>query len=251
MAAYYNDSDPYCIGWIRNLMKAGLIPDGEVDSRSIRDVQADDVRGFAQCHWFAGIGGGGYACRLAGLPDDAPIWTGGPPCQDNSTAAAIHGKREGLRGERSGLAHTWLDLVGACRPHRVLFENVVGVAPWIAEIVGRLEGLGYRVSRRRGTAAAVGAPHPRRRVWVSAHLDGARLEAPRQAGPSAAVRGAGAAAARDPWDPDQSWGGVLDDGLSARLAGVRSRVVHGFGNAWVPQAAAEILRAMMTTENGG
>ena len=102
MAAYYNEIDPYAAQWIRNLIKAGLIPDGEVDERDIRSVEPDDVAGFDQCHWFAGIAGGAYACRLAGIPDDWRIWTGGPPCQDSSNAAAIHGGRSGLRGERSG-----------------------------------------------------------------------------------------------------------------------------------------------------
>lgn len=57
MAAYYNEFDPYAAQWLRNLIKAGLIPAGDVDERSIEDVRPDDLRGYTQCHFFTGIGG--------------------------------------------------------------------------------------------------------------------------------------------------------------------------------------------------
>jgi len=53
--AFYNEIDPFCAAWLRNLMRAGAIPEGEIDTRSIVDVRADDVRSFRQCHFFAGI----------------------------------------------------------------------------------------------------------------------------------------------------------------------------------------------------
>ena len=56
MSAYYNEIDPYAAQWLRNLMAAGHIAPGEVDERSILEVQPDDLRGFDQCHFFAGIG---------------------------------------------------------------------------------------------------------------------------------------------------------------------------------------------------
>ena len=56
MAAYYNEFDPYAAEWLRNLIKAGHIAPGDVDERSITDVAADDLRPYAQCHFFAGIG---------------------------------------------------------------------------------------------------------------------------------------------------------------------------------------------------
>lgn len=64
--AYYNDFEPSAVEWLRNLIAAGLIADGEVDARSILDVSASDLRGFRQCHFFAGVGGWSYALRLAG-----------------------------------------------------------------------------------------------------------------------------------------------------------------------------------------
>jgi DNA (cytosine-5)-methyltransferase 1 len=80
MTAYYNELDPFAAAWLRNLIAAGLIPQGEVDERSIEDVTPNDLAGFRQCHFFAGIGGWPLALRLAGWPDERPVWTGSCPC---------------------------------------------------------------------------------------------------------------------------------------------------------------------------
>lgn len=55
MTAYYNDSDPYCAALLRNLIATGHLPAGDVDERDIREVRGDDVRGYTQVHFFAGI----------------------------------------------------------------------------------------------------------------------------------------------------------------------------------------------------
>ena len=65
MPAYYNEIDPFAAAWLRELIKKGHIADGEVDTRSIEDVVPDDLRGFTQCHFFAGIGVWSYALRRA------------------------------------------------------------------------------------------------------------------------------------------------------------------------------------------
>lgn len=54
---YYNEHDPKAAAWLRELIQAGEIPPGEVDERSIVNVQPADLVRFAQCHFFAGIGG--------------------------------------------------------------------------------------------------------------------------------------------------------------------------------------------------
>ena len=83
---YYNEFDPYAAQWLRNLIAAGHLPAGEVDERSIVDVQPNDLDGYRQCHFFAGIGGWSLAARLAGWPDDRELWTGSCPCQPFSAA---------------------------------------------------------------------------------------------------------------------------------------------------------------------
>lgn len=79
MTAYYNEFDHYAAQWLRNLIKIGQIAPGDVDERSISDVQSDDLRGYDQCHFFAGIGVWSYALRRAGWPDDRPVEPGSFP----------------------------------------------------------------------------------------------------------------------------------------------------------------------------
>ena len=79
MTAYYNEWGRYPAAWLRNLIAAGHVADGIVDERSISDLRATDLAAV-QCHFFAGIGGWSYALRLAGWPDDRPVWTGSCPC---------------------------------------------------------------------------------------------------------------------------------------------------------------------------
>ena len=56
MNAYYNEIDPQKAAWLRELINRNVIAPGDVDERSIRDVQPDELRGYTQCHFFAGIG---------------------------------------------------------------------------------------------------------------------------------------------------------------------------------------------------
>lgn len=80
MAAYYNEVDSFCVEWLRNLIAEGLIAPGDVDDRSIVEVQPSDLKGYTQCNFFAGIGVWSHALRLAGWSDDEPVWTGSCPC---------------------------------------------------------------------------------------------------------------------------------------------------------------------------
>jgi DNA (cytosine-5)-methyltransferase 1 len=165
MTAYYNEIEPYCADWLRNLIVEGLIAPGVVDERSITEVLPDDLKGFTQCHFFAGIGGWSYALRLAGWPDDRPAWTGSCPCQPFSVA----GKAHGLGDER----HLWPAfhrLVSECRPPVVLGEQVASKAGryWLAGVRADLEGVGYAVGAADLCSAGVGAPHIRQRLyWVA------------------------------------------------------------------------------------
>jgi DNA (cytosine-5)-methyltransferase 1 len=99
MTAYYNEIEPYAAEWLRNLIQAGAIAAGDVDERDVRDVTPGELVGYTQCHFFAGIGGWPRALRLAGWPDDRPVWTGSCPCQSFSTA----GRGAGFADER----HLW------------------------------------------------------------------------------------------------------------------------------------------------
>lgn len=51
VSAYYNEIDPFAAEWLRELIKAGMIAQGEVDERSIEDVIPADLRGFGRHHF--------------------------------------------------------------------------------------------------------------------------------------------------------------------------------------------------------
>jgi DNA (cytosine-5)-methyltransferase 1 len=165
LAAYYNEIDPFSAQWLRELIKAGLIAPGDVDERDIRDVTPAEVRGYTQCHFFAGIGVWSYALRRAGWPDDEPVWTGSCPCQPFSSA----GKRSGTSDER----HLWpsfFHLIENGGPPVVFGEQVAskdGLA-WLDLVQTDLEGAGYSVWPFDTCAAGFGAPHIRQRLYFVA-----------------------------------------------------------------------------------
>ncbi|HED2372606.1 TPA: DNA cytosine methyltransferase [Citrobacter freundii] len=165
MAAYYNEIDQFAAQWLRNLIADGHIAPGEVDERSIEDVTPDDLRGFTQCHFFAGIGVWSHSLRLAGWPDDKPVWTGSCPCQPFSAA----GKGDGFADER----HLWphfFHLISECRPQHVFGEQVAAgnANAWFDLVQTDLEGMGYAFGIVPFTSAGIGAPHIRERAyWVA------------------------------------------------------------------------------------
>lgn len=162
MTALYNEIDPHKAEWLRRLIDAGHIAPGVVDTRPIEQLQGRDFDGDSQVHLFAGIGIWSHALRLAGWPDDRPVWTGSCPCQPFSTA----GKREGTADKR----HLWPEmfrLVNECRPPVVIGEQVPGAVRlgWLDGVFADLESVGYSCGAVDLAAASVGAPHIRQRIW--------------------------------------------------------------------------------------
>jgi DNA (cytosine-5)-methyltransferase 1 len=174
--AYYNEFDRHAAQWLRNLIAAGHIPDGDVDERSIRDVTPGDLSGYVQCHFFAGIGGWSLALALAGWSPARPVWTGSCPCQPFSAA----GKRKGVADDR----HLWPEfrrLIEARKPATVFGEQVASNAgrDWLAGVRVDVEALAYEFGAADISAAGVGAPHIRQRLFWVADANGGDASATR------------------------------------------------------------------------
>lgn len=99
----------------------------------------------------------------------ADVWIGGFPCQDLSLARM--GKREGLRGSKSGLFYEFTRLVGECKPRVILLENVAGILSShkgkdFGIVISTLAELGYAVGWRTFNSKYFGVPQSRQRVYI-------------------------------------------------------------------------------------
>jgi DNA (cytosine-5)-methyltransferase 1 len=242
--AYYNEFDPKAAAWLRELVKRNLIAPGEVDERSIAEIQPSDLNGFVQCHFFAGIGGWSYALRLAGWPDDQPVWTGSCPCQDFSLA----GKQAGFEGDRDWWP-TWKRLIEVGAPHFLFGEQVDDSPEWIDRTANDLEALDYTFGACVVPAYTVGILQERSRFFFGAHAAGKhgrshdRVVAGGIGGPSLTVgRLFGPLVSGGWWQTDA--GAERLPTLCRNFNGL-STILRGFGNAIVPEVAAEFIRAFM------
>lgn len=166
---YYNEHDPKAAAWLRELIRAGEIPPGDVDTRDIQEIRPHELSGYTQQHFFAGIGGWSLALRIAGWPPDRPVRTGSCPCQPFSSA----GLGRGYEDPR----HLWphfRDLITFGEPTVTFGEQVASAAgrQWLDRVRADLEGLGYAVGAADLCAAGVGAPNIRQRLfWVADATD--------------------------------------------------------------------------------
>lgn len=125
------------------------------------------------------------AAQRAGYFAPAPIWDdlrsfdarplrgafdivlAGYPCQPFSAA----GKRGGADDPR----HLWPEVarvIRGCSPEWVFLENVAGhVTLGLEAVLRELWGLGYTPAAGLFSAAEVGAPHQRLRIFILAHTD--------------------------------------------------------------------------------
>ena len=170
---YYNEFDERAAAWLQALIDERHIPNGHIDTRSIRDVTAGDLAGYTQHHFFAGIGGWPLALRLAGWPESRAVWTGSCPCQPFSDA----GLGRGVDDPRH-LWPVWWPLVRECAPAIVFGEQVASKAAlgWLDGVFADLEGAGYACAAADLCAASVGAPHIRQRLFWVADATGFRRE---------------------------------------------------------------------------
>jgi DNA (cytosine-5)-methyltransferase 1 len=133
----YVEIEAFAIANLVNKMENGLIPPAPIYT----DLKTFPAHLFRDC---------------------VDILTGGYPCQPFSAA----GKRLGTEDPR----HLWpyiLDHINAIRPVRCFFENVEGhISLGLREVIDDLEGAGYSATWGIFSAAEVGAPHQRKRVYI-------------------------------------------------------------------------------------
>jgi DNA (cytosine-5)-methyltransferase 1 len=276
---YYNEHDPKAAAWLRALIEAGHIAHGIVDERSITEIKAHELDAYTQCHFFAGIGGWSLALRLAGWPDDAPVWTGSCPCQPFSCA----GQGKAHADER----HLWpafYHLIAERKPSVVFGEQVAGKVgyEWLAGVRADLEAGGYAIVAADLCAASVGAPHIRQRLyWVADATKRQRTQLSNSPSQGHGSRSADSRSLRVGHAVRTGWEGAFHissgeqsgeceprhqrivgaDGKARRIPvepelhplayGLPGRVglLRGYGNAIVPQVAREFVSAWMDCSN--
>jgi DNA (cytosine-5)-methyltransferase 1 len=149
------------------------------------------------------------------------IVTAGYPCQPFSVA----GKRRGADDPR----HLWphvARIIGEIEPPFVFLENVAHhLRLGFPEVAGGLVGMGYRLAAGLFTAAEVGAPHRRERLFILAHRERDQL-----ADPARLLRDA-----LERWQPDRDDAALDDaDGAGSQGRGDEPCEHAGERAAWPP-----------------
>ena len=162
------------------------------------------------------------------------VVSGGFPCQDISVA----GSGAGIEGDKSGLWVEMARVIGEVRPRYVLVENAPALTSrGLGRVLGDLAEMGFDARWGIISAADVGAPHLRERIWIVADADkkglalgtGQRENTPEEL---STVIGA------DWWESEPDVGRVAH--------GVADRVdrIKALGNGQVPQCMAEAWRTL-------
>jgi DNA (cytosine-5)-methyltransferase 1 len=181
------------------------------------------------------------------------------------------GKGKGVDDER----HLWphfFRLIRSCRPKVIMGEQVAGPAgySWFDGVRSDLEGESYAIEGVDIPACSANAPHIRQRIfWAAkdvADTEGRRwrVQQPKDkrqasgkinASSDDSASSVGTACSKGYWDNAIWLNGaegktrrvksrvcLLADGVPARLGKLRA-----YGNAIVPQIAAEVIKAFMET----
>src|SRR5260221_4177426 len=167
---------------------------------------------------------------------------GGFPCQPVSQTG-----RKMAQSDPRWLWPFMVAVLAALRPGWVVIENVPGLRTrGLTDVLSDLVRLGYRARTGTITACAMGAPHPRERLFIVAHANSvmhrhghdaaSALRPPRtqaHEGSGNAVRDSG------PW--------AAEPGMARVAYGVPAGLdrLRGLGHAVVPQVAEHIGRLIM------
>ena len=170
---------------------------------------------------------------------------GGFPCQDIS----ISGKAAGIgSGTRSGLFYHMLRLATENESERmpyIVFENVSRIlggpsddpGKWFGDFLNSLAEVGYDAEWFCLSAASIGSPHERDRIWVIAYPNAAQFE---RGSISSGVYAQHADFSDSCWGKDKP-------GVVRTLDGVPNQMdrLAALGNAVVPQIPEMIGNAIL------
>lgn len=170
------------------------------------------------------------------------VVAGGFPCQP----ASQMGLKLGVQDTR-WLWPAMAQVVVALQPAWVVWENVSGLLTRGLDVVhADLVRLGYRHRVGWATACAVGAPHPRRRLFGVAHTAGQGCR------PGRTVPGVGDVPAADRGGPEPAGGDrwAVEPAMGRVAYGFPGRVdrIRALGNAVVPQVAEYVGRLIVDAE---
>lgn len=180
------------------------------------------------------------------------LLSGGFPCQDISIAqqSSKWGGAQGIKGERSGLWKEYARIVREIRPDGIVFENSpMLLIRGFEQVLCDLHQLGYDVEWRCFYASDFGFPHFRKRLYGVAYARGKRWKNIIKNGgilqnilPPKPSRQKPVPISIKRFNSESSYDDVrMDDGFSQELD---KRIIHGFGNAVIPEIPFEIFKAI-------
>lgn len=169
---------------------------------------------------------------------------GGPPCQRTSVASAIHGYRTG-----DTLWPEQFRVTNDVRPEWVVVEQPAGSVEWEANVSNDLARIGYHTARSEFAASDLGAPHPRRRVFILANRSLSRLAIAWQRIPSEIARIAGLGADGNPWA--SPFGGLLGVDAGNEKGAARRRLIEAIGDSNPPAMMEVIGRSILASVEHG
>lgn len=221
----YIEKDAYCVEIIKSRIADGYLDDAPIWS-DVRTFRSDN----AEC--------GEFISELATL--DNLVVTAGFPCQPFSSA----GRQKGQHDPRNMWPQT-LRIIRETKPRLILLENVPGLltgSRYFGQILSDLAESGYDARWKVISAAELGAPHRRRRLWIVAHSSGERCQR------SGALREQESpigfkAPQSERRGQDARWWSA-EPGMGRVAHGVASRMdkLKALGNGWVPAVAETAWR---------
>lgn len=215
--------------------------------RTIRFVESNSWRQQILSRHFPGVPIYDDIHTTRGITAD--ILVGGPPCQQTVSLAAIHGHRTG--------ASLWPEMRRLSQEGQyrwIIVEQPASASQeWFTQVAGDLAADGYHVARVSITAASLGAPHQRRRMFTVAHRDMPRLEIAWRSIASETERITRGTSSGNAWN--ESIPGTLrvDSGVSCRMDGSakqRRERIEALGDSNPPVMMTVIGRAVLAAEIG-